>query len=42
MLINLLAPPAERQRSFSNAELSIVVRRRQLFTLNIYFSETVW
>ena len=34
-----LAPPAEWQRSFTNAELSVVVvvRRRQLFTYNIYF-----
>ena len=31
-----------QKRSFSNAELSGVVRRRQLFTWNIYFSETVW
>ena len=29
--IHSLAPPAERQRSFSNADSSVVVVRRQLF-----------
>ena len=31
ILDNFLAPPAERQRSFSNADSSVVVVRRQLF-----------
>ena len=32
-----LAPRAERQRRFSNADLSVVVRRRrQLFTYNFF------
>ena len=40
----ILAPPAEKQRSFSNADSSFVVvcRRRQLFTLNMNFSKTAW
>ena len=41
-IYNFLAPPAERQRSFSNAELSVVRRRRrQLFTYKLVFTKTV-
>ena len=44
---DVLAPPAERQRSFSNAELSVVVRRRRPsfvvnFSLNIFISQKLF
>ena len=39
ILVNFLAPPAKRQRSFSNVELSVVVVN---FSLKIFISQKLF